>query len=270
MLPTHAMAALLFLMGVTVGGYGTLIGAGGGFLLMPLLLFVFPGENVAALTSMSLTVVALNAFSGTAAYARRGRIDFRLAFLLAAVTVPMCMLGAVLTPYIPRLAFEALFGFTLMMVGLILVARPIVSVRAQLTASAARGPADSWRFRTGLVLTGAVGWLAGVLGIGGSPPQVVVLTHVMRIPLLRAMPTVQFVVLLSALGAVGVHVMAGGFGGSVATLVFLGAGALLGAQIGAALSERVSSGMLLRLLASALLFVAAGLLVKVARQVLVP
>lgn len=262
MLPTHVMSALLFLMGVTVGGYGTLIGAGGGFLLMPLLLFVFPRENVAALTSMSLTVVALNAFSGTAAYARRGRIDFRLAFLLAAVTVPMCMLGAALTRYIPRTAFETLFGLTLLVVGLILVARPVKRAGPDSPAGAV-DRVEHWRFRTGLVLSGAVGWLAGVLGIGGSPPQVVVLTHVMRVPVLRAMPTVQFVVLLSALAAVGVHIIAGGFGGSVVTLVFLGAGALLGAQIGAALSERVSSGVLLRLLASALLFVAAGLLAKV-------
>jgi uncharacterized membrane protein YfcA len=246
-------------MGATVGGYGTLIGAGGGFLLMPLLLVLFPRENIAALTSVSLMVVALNAFSGTAAYARRGRIDFRLALAVASVTVPMCMLGAALTRYIPRTAFEAVFGLVLLVMGVVLVARPASAVGGRHDD---RPPAP-WRLRTGLVLSGAVGWLAGVLGIGGSPPQVVVLTHVMRVSVLRAMPAVQFVVLLSALAAVAVHVVADGFAGSMATLAFLGAGALLGAQIGAALSERVSGSMLVRLLASALLFVAAGLLAKV-------
>ncbi|MBD0278392.1 MAG: TSUP family transporter, partial [Flavisolibacter sp.] len=62
-------------IGFLVGCIGTLIGAGGGFILVPVLLLLFPGLRAEAITSISLGVVFLNAFSGTVAYARMKRID---------------------------------------------------------------------------------------------------------------------------------------------------------------------------------------------------
>ena len=59
----------LLLMGFFTRGYGTLIGAGGGFVLLPVLLLLYPQENPEILTSISLAVVFFNALSGTEAYA---------------------------------------------------------------------------------------------------------------------------------------------------------------------------------------------------------
>ncbi len=258
------LGALLFLVGAAVGAYGTLIGAGGGFLLMPLLLALFPLDRVAALTSLSLSVVALNAGSGSVAYATQRRIDYRLALTLALVTVPASALGALATQFISRRAFEAVFGTTLLVVGAILVHRPAPTLRQRVQAAGVQEPRNE-RFPLGLALSAAVGWLAGLLGIGGAPPQVVVLTHVMHIPASRAMPTVQFLVLLSALGAIGVHASIGGFVISPTKLIALGTGALLGAQVGAALSRRLSGPTLIRLLAGALLLVGVGLIAKALR-----
>jgi hypothetical protein len=56
-----------FVLGAFVGGFGTLIGAGGGFVLMPLLLFLYPNERPDVLTAISLAVVFVNAASGTLA-----------------------------------------------------------------------------------------------------------------------------------------------------------------------------------------------------------
>ncbi|MBI1733571.1 MAG: sulfite exporter TauE/SafE family protein [Candidatus Rokubacteria bacterium] len=258
-------AAFLFLIGATVGGYGTIIGAGGGFLLVPLLLAMFPAANVTMVTSLSLSVVAVNAFSGTLAYAYQRRIDYRLAVTLAAVTVPGAMLGAAVTGFIPRALFETVFGITLIVLAATLIHRPTRGARVLASAAPEGKRIDARRFQLGLALSGAVGWLGGVLGIGGAPPQVVVLTHVMHVPVARAMPTVQFLVLFSALGAVAIHVGAGDFGASPMWTLWLGAGALAGAQVGAAISGRLSGAALVRLLAAALLAVGVGLLVKAAR-----
>ena len=43
-------------VGFAVGAYGTLIGAGGGFVLVPFLLLFYPGEDPEVLTSISLAV----------------------------------------------------------------------------------------------------------------------------------------------------------------------------------------------------------------------
>ena len=55
------------LLGVAVGALGTLIGAGGGFLLIPILLFLRPGDSAAVLTGISLLVVCANATAGSIA-----------------------------------------------------------------------------------------------------------------------------------------------------------------------------------------------------------
>lgn len=44
-------------LGFLAGGYGTLIGAGGGFVLAPALLLLYPTEAPETVTSISLAVV---------------------------------------------------------------------------------------------------------------------------------------------------------------------------------------------------------------------
>jgi uncharacterized membrane protein YfcA len=42
----------LIALGIGVGAYGTLIGAGGGFVLMPVLLLLYPSQGADVLTSI--------------------------------------------------------------------------------------------------------------------------------------------------------------------------------------------------------------------------
>jgi hypothetical protein len=42
-----------------VGAFGTVVGAGGGFILTPILLLLYPHERAATLTAISLTAVVL-------------------------------------------------------------------------------------------------------------------------------------------------------------------------------------------------------------------
>ncbi|HMS60470.1 MAG TPA: TSUP family transporter, partial [Tepidiformaceae bacterium] len=67
---------LLVPLGVAVGAFGTLVGAGGGFVLVPVLLLLYPDRDPETITSMSLFVVWANATSGTLAYVRQRRVDY--------------------------------------------------------------------------------------------------------------------------------------------------------------------------------------------------
>jgi len=59
-------------LGFAVGAFGTVIGAGGGFLLAPILLMLYPEASPETITSISLAAVCANATSGSVAYARMG------------------------------------------------------------------------------------------------------------------------------------------------------------------------------------------------------
>ena len=54
---------LLPIIGLLVATLGTLVGLGGGFILVPILLIMFPEASASTISSISLTVIFLNAVS---------------------------------------------------------------------------------------------------------------------------------------------------------------------------------------------------------------
>lgn len=84
-------------LGFAVGVFGTLVGAGGGFILTPVLLLLYPHSTPDLTTAISLVVVFFNASSGTVAYARQRRVDYRSGLLFAACTLPGAVLAATIT-----------------------------------------------------------------------------------------------------------------------------------------------------------------------------
>lgn len=61
--PFHIV--LLPLLGFVLSTVGTLVGVGGGFVLVPVLLYLFPDASSGTISSASLSVVFLNALSVT-------------------------------------------------------------------------------------------------------------------------------------------------------------------------------------------------------------
>ncbi|HTN16961.1 MAG TPA: sulfite exporter TauE/SafE family protein, partial [Chitinophagaceae bacterium] len=88
---------VLLCAGFLIGTLGTLIGAGGGFILVPLLLLTHPELSPEVVTAISMGLVACNAISGSLAYARIGRIDYRAGLLFAVFTIPGSILGVMAT-----------------------------------------------------------------------------------------------------------------------------------------------------------------------------
>ena len=84
----------LVLLGLLVGAYGTMIGAGGGFILVPVLLLLYPDDSPELVTSISLGAVFFNAVSGSFAYIRQRRVDFLAGNAFAAATIPGAIAGA--------------------------------------------------------------------------------------------------------------------------------------------------------------------------------
>src|SRR4051794_22486437 len=105
MSPEMAEFLRLAPLGFVVGAYGTLVGAGGGSVLVPALLILLPHETPATITAISLAVVFFNAYSGTISYMRMGRIDYRMAVLLTLASLPGAVIGAMLVYLVPRAVF---------------------------------------------------------------------------------------------------------------------------------------------------------------------
>jgi hypothetical protein len=262
----------LVLLGFGVGTLGTLIGAGGGFILVPALILIYPGDRPEIVTAVSLAVVFANAFSGTIAYARMKRIDYKSGILFTIAGIPGALLGAHTIQYIPRLWFEVLFSVLMMGVAAYLIMRPGRDAGtveppppAPSPDPAARPPFLTRRLKLGMVLSLFVGYISNLLGIGGGIIHVPALIHLLKFPVHVATATSHFILAFLALAGTLEHAAQGAFAETAERTVWLALGAVLGAQVGARLSTRIRGPWIVRGLAVALaiagiriLFMAAG------------
>ncbi len=253
----------LVLLGVVLGAVGTVIGAGGGFLLVPLLLLFYPGERPEVVTSISLAVVALNALSGSISYARLKRIDYRAGVIFAAATVPGAILGAVTTTVLPRRVFDLILGAMFCGVAALLWRRPAATAPRHESGGGnptepAGTPASAGRiavnWRLGVLVSLVVGYVSSVLGIGGGIIHVPALVQLLGFPIHVATATSHFVLAIMAGTATLTHVFTGAFHHGVRRTIALGIGVLVGAPLGAAVSGRVHGVWIIRGLAVALAF----------------
>ena len=262
-----APAIGLGLLGLAVGVLGTLIGAGGGFMLLPVLLFLYPHDSPAVLTAISLFVVCANATSGSIAYARMRRIDLRAGLVFAAAGLPGAVVGAWTTRFLERRVFDPLFGVFLLLGAAVTAFRPIPPTDAGhsgqgRTLVEADGTVHVYtpRIALGALLSAGVGFLSSLLGIGGGILHVPAMVLLLGFPAHIATATSHFVLAILSLTAVLVHAREGSLAPGLGRAIPLAAGALVGAQIGARLSSVVRARWILRTLALGLAAVGLRLL----------
>lgn len=264
---------LLVALGLAVGALGTLIGAGGGFVLVPVLLILYPRASPETITSIALAVVFFNALSGSWAYARMRRIDYKSGLLLAAATIPGAIIGALTTNYIPRRLFDTVFGLLMIAAATYLFfhrigeSKPIEKKRKRhidrnVTEKNGAVHVFSYDLRLGMWLSTLVGYVSSLLGIGGGIVHVPILVRLLNFPVHIATATSHFILAIMALTGTIVHIAIGSFAqGGIRRTISLSIGVLLGAQVGAALSARVHGMWIIRGLAVALIFVGIRILV---------
>jgi uncharacterized membrane protein YfcA len=255
----------LVALGIGVGCYGTLIGAGGGFVLMPVLLLLYPDQGADLLTSISLAVVFFNALSGSEAYALLKRIDYRSGLMFSIATIPGAVLGALNTAYVPRRLFDLIFGVLLLGAAVFLSWKPRRTglVRKSISTAHhstvrrltdAHGLEYAYEFKSslGVGISVIVGYVSSFLGIGGGIIHVPALSYLLNFPVHIATATSHFILAIMALTGTVVHILTGTFAHGVHRTIALAIGVVLGAQIGARLSERVRGNWIIRGLAMAL------------------
>jgi uncharacterized membrane protein YfcA len=252
--------ALLFAAGLGIGTLGTLIGAGGGWMIVPLLLFGLHFTPQQAVGT-SLGVVFLNALSGSIAYMIQRRVLYRMGVAFAVATIPGALLGATLVQYLGSRWFTLLFAlFLLALAGLLHKGQTLGGAARRNPTSAELGSLASPVMRLGIMLSFLVGIISSLFGIGGGIVHVPFLIVILGLPVHAATATSHFVLAITSLAGTLIFLRNGQVVLHVAAV--MGVGVLLGAQAGARLSTRMRSEPIRRVLALAVSIFALGLIVR--------
>lgn len=256
---------LLLLLGIAVGAVGTLVGAGGGFLLAPVLLLLYPHDRPQTLTAISLAAVWSNSTSGSIAYLHQRRVDIRSGLVFGAATIPGAVGGAIAVDHVPRRAFDGIMAVALGSLAVWIALHGRRSER-RLPGGSERSLVDRngmhWGYRVplrrGAAYSVVVGFASSFLGIGGGVFHVPILVAALGFPTHIATATSHFVLAQMSGAAVLTHVFQHSYsvGHGLRRSIVLAVGVALGAQLGARVSTRVSGTSIERLLAVALALVA--------------
>lgn len=270
---------LLLLIGIIAGGYGTIVGAGGGFIFVPALLLILEMDPAIAAGS-GLVIVLINSFSGAVGYARQRKIDFRTGIFIAIGALPGSLLGVWLLHVYSSDYFFVVFATVLVLLGIFLFTKNTSfgknktqaqkhpeqqEARQQMGAADAEATSQpaatttrqtknnridvKWLLPLGLLM----GVLSSYLGIGGGWLLVPILIYIFKFPTHFATATSIFSLCIYSSYGVASQI----FYNSIdwMAVVWGAIGIIVGSQLGVKLAERIPGKIIMQMLSVLLVII---------------
>ncbi|MFI8370318.1 sulfite exporter TauE/SafE family protein [Streptomyces sp. NPDC085466] len=122
--PGGAPLRRVAVQGLAVGAVTGLVGAGGGFLVVPALALL-GGLPMSGAVATSLLVLAMNSFAGLAGHLSGTAVDRGLALTVTGAAVAGSLAGARLSGRVPRDALRKAFGWFVVVMGVLVLARQL-------------------------------------------------------------------------------------------------------------------------------------------------
>jgi uncharacterized membrane protein YfcA/uncharacterized membrane protein len=248
----------IFLASIGAGLLGSLIGLGGGILIVPLLTLVFKLPITFAIGVSIISVIATSS-GAAAAYVRDHLTNMRIGMFLELGTTLGAISGAFLAAFLAPQLLSIIFGTIL----LISAAPLVFKIGEELPEGVKNDRWANWlnlsssypdhhlnrsityqvtRTPLGLAMMYVAGLISGLLGIGSGTFKVIALDSLMRLPLKVSTTTSNFMIGVTAAASAGIYFSRGDIPPLAAAPVAMGI--LLGAVLGARLLTRMSNKML--------------------------
>ena len=220
----------LILLGFAAGIVGSMLGLGGGIIMVPVLTFL--GFSPTAAASNSLFAAFSNAIASTISYSKQKRIEFQLGFKLGLLSIPGTVLGAIISSDVTPGFFKILFGLVL------IASAAYIFIRKKLQSK------DKPLSKQVIIFTISASFFAGIIsaffGIGGGIIFVPLMIVALGMTMKRAAPTSQLILLFSSFSGIVTHSILGHPDFLQAGLLLIGSffGGLFGARLSLDIKER--------------------------------
>lgn len=270
---------MAFLVAIGAGGFGSLVGIGGGIVIVPLLTVAL-GHDVKTAIAASLVGVIATSLAASPRYLRAGLVDRHLGLLLLVAAALGGLTGGVTAGYLDGRLLALLFAVLLIGVALQMLRQTLRPATRPPIAAAdlasgftstyvepSSGEVVTYRARRlvpGTALSFLAGNVSGLLGVGGGVINVPVMNLLMHVPIRVATTTSTYMLAATAVASSVVYLEAGQLDPLLAAPVALGI--IVGARLGARVAMRVSQDVLrLAFVAVAVVFA-----ISMVREALVP
>ncbi len=271
-------ALAVFVVSGVAGVFGSLLGLGGGIIVIPALTLIF-GVDIRYAIGASIVSVIATSSGAAAAYVREHMTNLRVAMLLELGTTSGAITGAYLAGVVHGRWLYLTFAVILAYSALAMFRK-----RHRDEVAAPSAPADPLadrlalhgcyrddalgqevcyrvtRIKLGLVLMYVAGIVSGLLGIGSGALKVPAMDIAMRLPIKVSTATSNFMIGVTAAASAGVYFARGDIDPFVTAPV--AAGVLLGATAGAHFLARVESRLIRAMFVAVLLWISLEMFLK--------
>ena len=232
-------------LGFAAGLLGSMIGLGGGIIVIPVLTFLGFPPTVAA--SNSLFAALSNATASTISYSKQKRIEYSLGLKLGLLSIPGTVLGAIISTDVAPDIFKILFGFVLIASSAYIFLKKKIESKEKSISKQMIVFAIGASFFAGII--------SSFFGIGGGIIFVPLMVVGLGMAMKKAAPTSQMVLLFTSLSGVIVHSFLGH--PDFLQAGFLSIGSFIGGLVGARLSIDIKERYL-QILVSVVILIAAA------------
>ncbi len=254
------MHTLIFgLVGVAAGTLGSMVGLGGGVIIIPVL-SLFLGVPVHEAIGASIVGVVATSTTAAAGYVRHDFTNIRLGITMETATTLGAIAGGLTAVALDRATLSGVFGAVTLIVAIYMLykqrgrgATPNLAQTAGLYGGRYFDPnlgrVVTYRVRrlpVGLAASLVAGHLSGLLGIGGGVIKVPVMTLAMGVPIKAAAATSNFMIGVTAAASAYIYYSRGYVDPMVAVPIALGI--TLGAYVGSRVAPHVRGGVMVVML----------------------
>ncbi|WP_099159995.1 sulfite exporter TauE/SafE family protein [Virgibacillus ndiopensis] len=234
-------------IGIVTAFVGSLIGLGGGVILIPSLLFLnqlsdaFTWATPQTIVGISLVVMIFTALSSTISYFKEGRVDYKTGLLFLAGSIPGGVFGSWLNQFIDADDFSVYFGFLMVVLSMLFLLKrksPLSNKELTSNHKALRTfhiGEETYHytvsFSAAFALSLIVGVISGLFGIGGGSIMVPAMIILFGMPVHIATATSMFMILFISTISASTHIVLGHI--SWEYVFFFIPGAWMGGKLGA-------------------------------------
>lgn len=265
---------LLFLVGIVAGTLGSLVGLGGGIVVVPALIYLgsiipsFGDISPQLAVGTSLIVVIFTGLSSTLAYMKYKTVDYKSGLLFFIGSGPGGVVGAFVNKAMDVQTFSLYFGIFMIFISIILMVRNKIKpmktsenkYHYKRTFMNEEGMEIYYGFNPFIALPIAflVGFISGLFGVGGGSLMVPAMILLFMFPPHIAVATSMFMIFLSAITSSIAHIGLGNVNWLL-TLVLV-PGAWVGAMLGAKINTKLKGNTVISLLRIILIILGARLI----------
>jgi uncharacterized membrane protein YfcA len=261
------MSEFLFMImgGMIAGLWGSVLGLGGGVLIIPMLNLFF-GVPMREAIGASLVCVIATSSGAASLYVKKHLSNIRLGMTLELATTLGAITGGILAGVMNPKILSILFSVLLIYTAGTMFRKRDESGSSKTTASSnisedsASPDYKIIRLPLGMGASFFAGNVSGLLGVGGGIIKVPVMYLYMGVPLKIAVATSNFMIGVTATASAFIYFFRGDVNPLVAGPTMLGV--FLGATFGSHIFPKVKANLLKKILALVLFYVAFEMLFK--------